>query len=91
MALKQLNDWDDGQPVLVARAKTRPEGDDPLNPGAAARAVALELVELAKQCPAGHYIKRGRIRRERLDKGRGYYLELAFARNERRGYEPERR
>ena len=40
--------------------------------------MADKLVELAEQCPADHYIKRVKVRRERLDKGRGYYLELIF-------------
>jgi hypothetical protein len=77
--IKELTDWDDGEPVLVTRGKTHPWGADPYDPIAAAHAVALQLPELAARCPTGHYLKRGRIRRERLEKGRGYYLELAFA------------
>ena len=77
--LKRLDDWGDGETVLVARGKATPKGPDPLDPDAAAEAVADKLVELAEQCPADHYIKRVKVRRERLEKGRGYYLELIFA------------
>jgi hypothetical protein len=77
--LRRLADWDDGESVLVVRGKTRATGDDPYEPGAAAEAIADKLEELAEHCPADYFIKRIRVRRERLEKGRGYYLELAFS------------
>jgi hypothetical protein len=77
--LKRLDDWGDGEAVLVARGKARPEGADPLDPTEAAKALAAKILELARECPADHYLKRVKVRRERIEKGRGYYLELIFA------------
>ena len=80
--LKELTDWGDGETVLVARGKVSPRGADPLDPIAAAEAIALEIINLALQCPEAHYLKRVKCRRERpeLGKGRGYYVEVVFAR-----------
>ena len=80
--LKQLNDWGDNETVLVARGKTSPAGADPLDPFEAAVAIASQVVELALLCPETHFVKRVKARRERpeMGKGRGYYVEVIFAR-----------